>query len=415
MTMTMASKLPQPLLTAVFLMGIAFLNSTCQVSKTQQAARSVSSSRERIKLNEGWRFMRYRGNPDKLIYDLRSPIQEVNDSKVADSKPTEATLVNNDETVLKPWILPSANAFIKDPSKRHLRPAGNPGADFPFLQASFADEGWELVNLPHDWAIKGPFYAGDTPEVGGGMGRLPSQGGGGWYRKKINISDSDRGRNIYLDVDGAMSYAMVWLNDQLVGGCPYGYNSFQLDLTPYLNFGGDNQLAIRVDNPNHSARRYPGGGLYRNVWPTKLAPTHIAQWGVFIKTPEVSTARVTIEALVRVDNNTASEQTMEVRTELYALDDSGQPTGKLLATFPAPKITLKAGESQSGTNRITLENPKLWSPYPTQVPHLYVARTYLQKDGKPVDTHETPFGIEKLNSMPSKTYWSTARKLKFRA
>ena len=137
--------------------------------------------------------------------------------------------------------MPTANDFIKDPSKHHKRPGGNPGNDFSFVQNNFNDNEWEQVNLPHDWAINGPFYEGNLPEVGGGMGRLPIQGVA-WYRRKINIPSADNGKSIYLDIDGAMSYAMVWLNGNLVGGWPYGYNSFRLDLTPYIKPGGENQL-----------------------------------------------------------------------------------------------------------------------------------------------------------------------------
>ncbi len=118
---------------------------------------------------------------------------------------------------LKPWILPTGNAFIKNPQKIYFRPQGDPGIDFAFVRPDFDDSSWECVNLPHDWAIKGPFYEGWDAEVGGGMGRLPSPGVA-WYRKKLDIPLSDAGKSVFLDVEGAMSYAMVWLNGHLVGG-----------------------------------------------------------------------------------------------------------------------------------------------------------------------------------------------------
>ena len=134
------------------------------------------------------------------------------------------------------------------------------------------------MNLPHDWAIKGPFVAGDEAAIGGGMGRLPSPGVAS-YRKKLKIPASDVGKSIFLNVDGAMSYAMVWLNGTLVGGWPYGYSSWRLDLTPYIVPGGENQLAIRIDNPPNSSRWYPGGGIYRNVWLTTTDLVHVGHWG----------------------------------------------------------------------------------------------------------------------------------------
>ena len=243
--------------------------SFCTVTKKEVNLNKEETGRERISINDGWRFMRYESDPDNLIYDVRPEVTDRNDNKVADSKPTEAIKAATSNNVLKRWILPTANEFIKDSTQHYVRPAGNPGSDFPFVQPNFNDTEWEQVNLPHDWAIKGPFYTGANPEVGGGMGRLPSQGVA-WYRKKLTFDEADKNKQIYLDIDGAMSYAMVWFNGNLIGGWPYGYNSFRLDVTPYIKMGSDNQLSIRIDNPNYSARWYPGGGIYRNVWLTKV-------------------------------------------------------------------------------------------------------------------------------------------------
>jgi beta-galactosidase len=184
---------------------------------------SAQTTRQRISINNNWRFTK--GDPadgSGLFYDVRPPVTDRNDNVVADTKPTESVTVNASENGLKKWILPTANEFIKDPSKHYQRPDGNPGSHVSYVQNNFDDASWEQINLPHDWAIKGPFYTGANPEVGGGMGRLPVQAIG-WYRKKINITSADKGKSIYLDIDGAMSYAMVWLNGKLVGGWPYGY------------------------------------------------------------------------------------------------------------------------------------------------------------------------------------------------
>lgn len=238
------------------------------------------SVRERISINEGWKFYRYSDNekPDNLIYEPRPEAGDIRDDKPADSKPTEKEAVNSGENGLKPWIIPCGNDFMGSNSTKYVRPAGNPGENFPFVQAGFDDKSWKSINLPHDWAIECPFYIGDRAPVGGGMGRLPVQGVA-WYRKKLDIPVSDKGKTIILEVDGAMSYAIVWCNGKLVGGWPYGYNSWQLDLTPYILPGKENQLAIRLDNPANSARWYPGAGLYRNVWLTKTGKISVAQWG----------------------------------------------------------------------------------------------------------------------------------------
>ncbi len=199
-----------------------------------QEINAQEKGRERINLNDGWQFMRYEGDADSLIYDERTRVFDRNDNKVADTRATEERTVIASGRALKEWILPSANDFISDPSGRHQRPPGNPGSNFPFVQPGFDDTKWKSINLPHDWAIAGPFYKEENAIVGGGMGRLPVQGVA-WYRKKINVPSSDKGRRFYLDIDGAMSYAMIWLNGNLVGGWPYGYNSFRLDLTPFIS------------------------------------------------------------------------------------------------------------------------------------------------------------------------------------
>ncbi|KAJ0418580.1 glycoside hydrolase superfamily [Aspergillus carlsbadensis] len=241
--------------------------------------------------------------------------------------------------VLKPWILPCANEFIDDPSEHHQRPDEGPLANISFAQPSFDDSEWERVRLPHDWAIQGPFYVGDDVPVSGPMGRLPVHGVG-WYRRTLAKTRPDEGRSIFLDIDGAMSYAMVWLNGQLVGGWPFGYSSFRLDLTPYLQLGDDNQLAIRVENPTNSSRWYPGAGLYRNVWLTKVDPTHVAHDGTFVTARSVSTESATVD--------------------------------------------------------ISIHSPRLWGPSPGQTPHLYRAVTRLCSGNRIIDTYETPFGIRSL-------------------
>ncbi|WP_324676919.1 beta-galactosidase GalB [Hymenobacter sp. GOD-10R] len=364
---------------------------------------AVLATREHILINEGWKFFRYDSpeKADSLIYDVRPEVRNEQDSKAADSRPTEAVAVTANRTVLKPWILPTGNAFLKDPAKRHARPAGNPGGNFPFVQTQFNDQAWESVDLPHDWAIKGPFYVGEGVPIGGGMGRLPVQGVA-WYRKKLQIPASDAGRTIYLDVDGAMSYAMVWMNGKLVGGWPYGYSSWRLDLTPYLIPGADNQLAIRLDNPPGSARWYPGGGIYRNVWLTKVNPVHVGQWGTVVKTRNVSKAAATIDLRVSVANKATSSASVDVATEIYALNANGEKTGRSLAKLAPTKATIRAQSADTVSGSVVITNPKLWGPPPTQTHNRYVAVTTVSAQGKTLDTYQTTFGIREVRFDPDK-------------
>ncbi len=362
-----------------------------------------ASTRERVSLNDGWRFFKYASaeEADDLIYDVRPEVAKMEFARPADAEPTAGVDVEADRLVLKPWILPTANPFIKDPADHHSRPPGNPGGDFPFVQADFDDGDWESVRLPHDWAIAGPFFKGDEPEVGGGMGRLPSPGVA-WYRRTVNIPAEDAGKRIFLDIDGAMSYAMVWCNGQLVGGWPYGYTSFRLDLSDVLIPGESNQLAIRLDNPPFSSRWYPGGGLYRDVSLVKTSRVHVAHWGTFIKTKRVSTASADLHLRVTIDNDGLLPAHVSATTRIHELDAEGNVAGEVVFTFPSQSDKIPASESGVFSIGGTLDHPRLWGPRPHQTPHLYLAVTTLEQQGKVVDEYRTPFGIRSLELDPDR-------------
>lgn len=330
-----------------------------------QRSDAVTTGRERLSLNAGWRFRRTVDNPDNVTY-----------------------------AKMKSWIMPSANAFIKNASKRYARPAGQP-ANVTFAQPSFADSAWDVVDLPHDWAVKGPFYTGSNPTVGPSMGRLPSQGVA-WYRRNFTLTGADNGKAIYLDVDGAMSYAMVWLNGQFVGGWPYGYASWRLDLTPYVT-QGDNVVAIRLDNAVSNSRWYPGAGIYRNVWLTKVHATHVGQTGTYVVSRQVSAASAVLDLVVQVDNTAASGSTdVTVGTDVHVYDAAAGKAGDKVAEFPSVTLSVEAGKTKAANASVTLQNPQLWGPPPTQKPNMYIAVTRLSIGSDVIDTYETRFGVRSL-------------------
>jgi beta-galactosidase len=370
----------------------------CDAQRNTIHSKKISENfvRERININAHWRFMRYADNekPDTLFYDVRPDIKNHNDNIVADTK-ASLTAQSSEERGLKNMILPTANFFIKNPEEKFKLPKENPKNNFPFLQENFNDESWEQINLPHDWAIGENFYKGANAVVGGGMGRLPTQGVA-WYRKKINISETDKNKSIYLDIDGAMSYAMVWCNGYLAGGWAYGYNSFQMELTPYLKFGAENIIAIRVDNPNYSSRWYTGGGIYRNVWLTKVNPIHVAHWGTFIRTKNISPKSATAALSVQIENATINKKTIKILTDVY--DDSG----KKITSFPTKNIAVNAGEITTSDVEVNIGNPQLWQPIPEPKQHLYIAVTSLYDNGKKLDEYVTKFGIRDVKFDPNK-------------
>lgn len=358
-------------------------------------AGSGSSPRERISINDDWRFQKEdpAGNTINLLYDLRPEVQDQKDDGAADAKPKEAEeIATSAQTTVKPWILPTGNNFIKDPARRFTRPEGNWGGDVSYVQQSFDDSTWRQLRLPHDWAIEGPFI---TSGNHGGMGRLPSWGVG-WYRKKLSIPAADTGKSIFLEVDGAMSYATVWLNGHIVGGWPFGYASWQVDLTPYVKFGGENQLAIRLDNPPSSSRWYPGGGIYRNVWLTKTKPVHVAQWGSYVTTRDVSSSSATIDLEITVANDSNSDVSAKVSTDIYALDPDGRKTGGVVASIEPREIAVGAKANAATKGSVTLARPMLWGPPPQQRPNRYVAVSTVSLRGETTDRYETRFGIRDL-------------------
>jgi beta-galactosidase len=364
-----------------------------------------AASRERISINDHWRFTK--GDPTNntvsLLYDVRRTQTvrrlaeaEADGNTSLNSMTNSAGATNVPVSVIKQWILPSGNNFIKDSSKRFLRPEGNLGDGVEYLRPDFDDSAWQRINLPHDWAIEGPFIRSG----GGSMGRLPTAGIG-WYRKKLEIPATDADKKIFLDVDGAMSYATVWLNGQSVGGWPFGYASWQVDLTPYAKPGGKNELVIRLDNPPNSSRWYPGAGIYRNVWLEKTSPVHVGHWGTYVTTPEISPEAATVNLKVTVDNDSKQNANVSVATEIFPLDAAGKKIASAVAGIAPADLQIAANASAVAEGKASLAKPNLWGPPPTQKPNRYVAVTTVSRDGKVVDTYETAFGIRTLKFDPN--------------
>ena len=159
------------------------------------------------------------------------------------------------------------------------------------------DTNWRLLNLPHDWAIEGPFDIKYNARCGG----LPFHGTG-WYRKTFKAAQAWDGKVVRLAFDGAMSEAKVWVNGHFVGEHPYGYIGFEVDMTPYLRLGEDNVVAVKLTPRDLSSRWYPGAGLYRNVWLRVDEPVHIAQWGIYITTPTVTDKKAVVQIQSTLEN-----------------------------------------------------------------------------------------------------------------
>ena len=288
---------------------------------------------------------------------------------------------------LKPYLLPCANDFIIF-GKRYQRPEGNPGENIAYVKSDFDDSEWRHLNLPHDWAIEGPFNI----DYNGSTGKLPYWGIR-WYRKTLELSQDDAGKQIYLDIDGAMSYASVWCNGQYVGGWPYGYASFRLDLTPYIRAGQKNVLAIRLDNPDDTSRWYPGSGIYRNVWLVKTSPVHVEQWGTFVRNQQVDSEIAVMEMGVNIENHAGKDVQVKLQTSVYLQGKDGRPVGEEVTQSMTKDIAIKKDSWSSARFQFKVDKPKLWD---IDTPNCYVAVSRVFMDGKEMDSYETPFGIRTI-------------------
>lgn len=340
---------------------VAALVFTCFLSLIVQA-KTVVSPRERLLFNESWRFQK--------------------------GDPTGAEGILAYEKI-KNWVRASGNEFVlTSNATKSVRPAGNLGEDVVYTKRDFDDSAWRQLNLPHDWAIEGDFIQ----ELPGETGKRP-YAGVGWYRKHFAVSPSDKGKQIYLDIDGAMSYPTVWLNGKFVGGWTYGYSSFRLDLTAYLNYNGENVLAIRLDNPPESSRWYPGAGIYRNVWLVKTALVHVAHWGTYVTTPEIKQDYASVNVKTTLDNNLASNANITIKTSIYEIGASNQKTGKAVVESEKTSLSLAAKTNQTNTTILRVSKPKLWD---VKNPNRYVAVVNIEQDGKSIDSYETQFGIRAI-------------------
>jgi beta-galactosidase len=249
--------------------------------------------------------------------------------------------------------------------------------------ADFDASGWRKLDLPHDWSVEGRFEA-DHP-TGAPGGYLPA--GMGWYRKAFQVPKELEGRRVFIEFDGVYMNAEVWINGHRLGKRPYGYLGFEYDLTPHLKFGGRNVVAVRVDDSRQpSGRWYTGTGIYRHVWLKHTGPVHVAHWGTYVTTPEVtdSSAKVAMETTLR--NHLDAAKSVTVRQTILGADQ------KPAATTESAHEVAAAGELVV-TQLMTLPEPQLWSP---EEPNLYSVRTELVIDGKVADLYHTPLGVRTL-------------------
>ena len=253
------------------------------------------------------------------------------------------------------------------------------GDSVQMAKAEYNDSWWRQLDVPHDWAIEGDFFVSNPSGAGGGA--LP--GGIGWYRKHFSLSRIEK---VFLEFDGVYMNSTVYVNGQEVGFRPYGYSSFEYDITPYVR-EGENVVAVRVDNSDQpNSRWYSGCGIYRHVWLTKTAPVHVKQWGVFANASVVK-------------GNGCLEVTVALDTDHFATVTNTliDPNGKVV------------GRSKGLKSVISLAKPMLWS---CDQPNVYMLRTEVMVGGKVVDTYETVTGFRSFKFDAKTGFWLNGKNFK---
>jgi beta-galactosidase len=263
---------------------------------------------------------------------------------------------------------------------------------------TYNDSKWQSVNVPHDWSVKGRL----SPTLASCTGYLP--GGIGWYRKTLNIPQSRKGKKVYLYFEGVYNRSEVFINGHSLGKRPNGYISFAYDATPFVKYGEDNTIAVRVDHSKSAdSRWYTGSGIYRNVWLVYANPVHIAQWGVYTY-PEVTDGTGILNVEVALENGSATKTNLTVVNEL--LDNNGKIVAK-----STQKVLVESNAANKVATKINVKNPKLWD---LEHPNLYQLKTTVLKDGKLIDKTVTSTGFRNFTFDPNKGFALNGKWMKMR-
>jgi beta-galactosidase len=266
----------------------------------------------------------------------------------------------------------------------------------------FDDRGWRQLDVPHDWCVEFPFdQRGGFSHGYKAIGRNFPENSVGWYRKNFVIPESDLGKRISIEFDGVFRNSIVWVNGFYLGTEHSGYVGFSYDISDYLNYGGTNVVAVRVDATMEEGWFYEGAGMYRHVWLTKVSPLHVVKDGTFVTTQlKRNTAILTVRTTVINESRERSAFTLD-----ESLVDS---SGKTIASGARKSLLLGAGNQEEEISHFNVVNPRLWS---IETPYLHKVRTVIRSRGKIVDTYETSFGIRTVRFDPNEGFFLNGKHL----
>jgi beta-galactosidase len=269
-------------------------------------------------------------------------------------------------------------------------------------QPAFADSVWRRLDVPHDWSIEGAFS--DTNPAGAAGGALP--GGVGWYRKVFTAPTTDSSIRVFVEFDGVYRNSEVWINGHDLGKRPYGYSSFEYELTPYLHSDrAPNVMAVRVDNSRQpNSRWYSGSGIYRHVRLVTTHTVHVDHWGTYVTTPEVTAQSARVRLRTTVRNESPDDRRVTVRTVVY------DAAGKVVATTTSAGSALHDSVTEIA-QELTVQRPQLWS---IERPYLYRAVTRIACGATRCDEYTTPFGIRTFVFRADSGFFLDGRHVKIR-
>ncbi|MFO1475837.1 MAG: beta-galactosidase GalA [Verrucomicrobiota bacterium] len=266
----------------------------------------------------------------------------------------------------------------------------------------FDDGAWRRVDLPHDWAVEAPFDGRAGHSHGyKAVGRNFPDTSIGWYRRKFQVPASDLGRRISLVFDGVFRDSKVWVNGHYLGGEPSGYLPAEYNISEFLNYGGENTVAVRVDASREEGWFYEGAGIYRHAWLVKTDPLHVESDGIF-----VSTDPATNSGAVRVVTAVRNEHLQPAEFQLTQL--VFDPAGRLVASNSTPATRLPSWDRGEYEVALQVPNPQPWS---IESPALYRLVTLVSSGGTNVDRCETAFGIRTIRFDPDAGFFLNGRRV----
>jgi beta-galactosidase len=261
---------------------------------------------------------------------------------------------------------------------------------------TFDDRGWRILDVPHDWCVELPLDPrGGYSHGYRAMGRDFPEHSVGWYRKSFFIPASDTARRITIEFDGVFRNSIVWVNGFYCGTEHSGYTGFAYDITDYLNFGGENVVAVRVDATMEEGWFYEGAGIYRHVRLSKTSPLHVDRDGTFV-TSTTNARSAHVIARTTIVNESHAHATFTIEGTIV------RTGGRTLASATSSVLALDAGGKAEFRSRFAVSDPALWS---VETPHLHTLRTVVRSGGTIVDEYDTPFGIRTVRFDPDRGFF----------